>query len=524
MTLANRGKLDQAIPFLAQAADLAPTAQTLSTLVKALLNTNEFEKALLCIDKMERMGLATTESLYWKSLAQSSLGLLSESIKTLRQVLSHNPNDVGILRHYCNLIWSENPEEVIERLTSLTETFTDDIPNILDGLHHAMHYVERWEKVKKGLSPVHATALDDLYGAHAPDQRAKLFALANRKLERDPNDVDALSMLGFYHVGLQDWPKVASYTERLRAVDPKHPNLELWIDDECAGRLDAMTDADIVAPFAPVHDIIKLEPSTEGTLFLSSDRTYFRHFAAPLLLSLDSLGVPLRAQAHIMNADEKQLPKVKAFVESLQNVKCGVSVEYNDFSSTPALDRRNYYAAIRYVRLYQAMMSTNGPFCSVDVDGLINATPDRVYQVLEASDVGFCFVPGVWFSRAQVRGDFFAIANSPGGRAFAQRVAARISDSYRRDKLYWCLDQNSLYTVYLDMLRRNTAPSLHVFDEAFYTLDAKPDVVYWSSAGKQKFEDLLNIGQDQTDDPNRQRSPYMAAFEPYYRTVRDMLF
>ncbi len=298
---------------------------------------------------------------------------------TYSRVVALDPTQISCTLRYCDLLWTVSPDDVLGHLKKLCEAIDEMSPDALLAFEYWAVYSERHERMKRGLSPVHATSLDDLHITYATDQRDKLVDVAQRRLSTNGDDVEALVTLALYDVSQDNWNDLEAHVQRLKPIaqDPAH--LNLYINNTDGTYLESVNVEDIEAELPPVIESIVLPASSAGTLFLCSDPKYFYRFTAPLLLSLEAVGVSSRAQIHIMDGESLDLAKTKEFLSRFKHVQCGLSFEKSGLGDKPPKQRVLYFHAVRYVRLFQALSSGGGPFCITDVDGLFIKDPEDIF-------------------------------------------------------------------------------------------------------------------------------------------------
>ena len=501
------------------AADERHNSKALSKLASAFLYIEKFEEALFWLNKIDSHGWETVKTLVWKGQAQERLGRFSDAIETYSRVVERDPTHVSCTLRYCDLLWKDVPNDVPNILKRLCESIDETSPDALRAFEYWAIYSERHERLNRGLSPVHTDNLDDLYFTYATEQRDQLVNAARRRLSVNEKDTDALTTLALFDLSQDDWSALEPRVRKLKSIAPDRNDLNFYIDDAAGSHLEGLSAVNFEALLPPVINSIELSPSPKGTIFLSSDPRYFYQFTAPLLLSLESLATPSRVQIHIMDGEHLDAPKTEQFLSGLNHVQCGLSIERSNLGDIPTKQKAIYFHAIRYVRLFQALKSGKGPYCITDVDGLFVKDPQHVFSGLNGQDVGLCPVPGMWGTRSHFQASFTAISNTKDGVNFAKLIAAYVAVALRQDALYWGIDQNALFNVYKYLIRKNRTPKIKVIDETLFSLEAKEDSVFWSDAGKEKFELIRRVNnQDPTLMPEK-LDAYSSIYVPHLRTA-----
>ena len=521
--LLNAGDVAAATALLAKAAELRPGPQTIGALGMALMRAGNFDAALTWFSRLDAQNTHDVRSLTLQGQAFEGVGKFDEAIIRYRICLDASPLQIPVLRRYCELVWPRAREDVLTRFESTCALITEDTPDGVLAFQLAAQYREFAARLDRGLTPVLGTSLDDLFFRFATAYRDRVCDLARRRLEKSETDTDALAALAFHSISRHAWDAAAEYYARLKRSAPAHPDLTMWIDDARAAILDGIDPQSMSARLPAVHHHTTLLDAAAGTLFLASSLEYAKNFTLPLLLSLEDLGLAARAQVHVMAEPGEDVSVLAAALEGFTHVAVGLSSEIVDLGGMNRNDGRNYFHAIRYVRVAQAVQSSTGPFVLTDVDGLINADPCRIFDVLKGCDAGVCVIPAAWIAKSQMRGDFAAFAPTELGRAYAWRIAAFIADAYERNALFWAIDQNALFTVYTEMAAAGRAPRLTVFGPDVYSQSADPDAVFWSSAGKEKFRDIARLQAGGLGEDVFAGNPFMQKYASYYAAAQKRL-
>jgi len=521
--LLNSGDVSGAVVSLTKAAELRPGPQTIGALGMALMRGGNFDSALSWFSRLDENNAHDVRTLTLQGQAFEGLGKFDEAVARYRTCLNASPLQIPVLRRYSELAWPRDREDVLKRFDATCALITEETPHGLLALQLAAQYQEFAARQDNGQASGLGTSLDDLFFRYATEARDRVCDLARRRLEKSGTDTQALAALAFYFMSQHDWERAGDYYARLKKAQPDDIDLMMFIDADYAARLDRY-DADAVSEVLPaVHHVRPLDDSPAGTLFLASSLEYAEKFTMPLLLSLEDQGVAARVQVHVMAEPGETISVLEAALSGFAHVEVGLSWEIIDLKTIPHTDSRNYFHAIRYVRAAQAVQSSGGAVVLMDVDGLVNADPKRIFDVLNGGDAGVCVIPAAWIATSQMRGDFAAFAPTAKGRAYAWRIAAFITDAFDRDALFWAIDQNALFTVHAEMEAAGHAPDLKVFGPNVYSQSADPEAVFWSSAGKEKFRDIATLQTGTADETTFAGNPFMQKYARYHSMARDRL-
>lgn len=520
--LMKSGRVDEATPLLVAAADAYPTQQTLMAATWALVQIADYERALPYFLYMDEQDWYSARTLTLFSQAYEGVAQFDNAIATYRRAIDLNPVFGPALRRYCDLMWPRDPNEVIRRLDTAYGLIDADTPDCIELLKYVATYHERTARRNAGLSDLFGATLDDLSFNYALDKRDRALQVALAVLTREPNNRGAMSLLASHSLRTKQWDDVATYLKDVESAPYHHAEHMVWMDGPRSHRLDELSDEDIFATFAPCEKIVQLTDSDIGTLFLSSTPDYFAQFTAPFLLSLEATGASSRVQVHIINAKRSDLNIAQDFLENLQYVEAGLSTERATNLDANGVSMRNYAHAIRYIRAYDLLLKSSGPVCMTDVDALVNANPQGVFDKVCAGDLGLWAVPGVWRTNSHFCAALSIFNPTGRGRYFLGRVAAYIADAFTRSEFFWGLDQNALYVVYDEMLRARQEPSITCIDASLLSLDHQSDAVLWGDSGKEKFELVRRLLSEEIDLGALEDGSYDKTYANYFLKAQRM--
>ena len=203
----------------------------------------------------------------------------------------------------------------------------------------------------------------------------------------------------------------------------------------------------LIAQFLP-----RLPPVPEGAfdhpadgrpiLFIYADHTYVIKHAMPLMLSLKAVATTCRIHLHVANPGYQLQPLLARLSQILAGIPLVVSTETvqpSHFAAAPPI----YHSCVRFVRCHSLLQRARQPVLMLDADLLARGDPHGIFKNAPTADVilpeskhdplwGRIFAGGV------------GLRPTPGGLAYAARVAALILDNLIKQTGRWFLDQIAL--------------------------------------------------------------------------------
>lgn len=240
----------------------------------------------------------------------------------------------------------------------------------------------------------------------------------------------------------------------------------------------------------PVHgDWSGAGSSAQRTLFSAADRTYFEEHAMPLVCSANHFSANTRIHLHLYDP----APDTGERLAALRS-RAPDSILTSTWERLPGRHgkryRGAYYAAMRFVRLYQFLQHVE-EVVMVDIDSLFRGPVETVFAAVAGADIGIHLRPEQGDRRRKIAAGTFYCRNSEAGRRFMEDLALRIS--WHMLGLFgcarWYLDQRCLYDVYERYVLRDERLKFGFFSNRFSDWEFSEDSVIWAGKAETKHKD-----------------------------------
>lgn len=242
----------------------------------------------------------------------------------------------------------------------------------------------------------------------------------------------------------------------------------LVLDAGFHAKIEARPDTEAFADLAPVQHLVQPPFQTGETLFLAADPHYFRRFIVPFLADMEKAGAAADIQVHLLDGTEPVWSEAAQELAKFRALRVGLSAEASGAAAQGPVYARIYYHSVRFIRLYQEMVRTQRPIWMLDADVNFVRDPRPLLASIAGHDIAlrtnpYCFEPN-W----KIMGGCLAMAPTPGGLAYARRVAALIAQWKGTGKWTWGVDQLALILAYIRMCELKQEPK---------TLFLRPDAI-----------------------------------------------
>jgi hypothetical protein len=316
-----------------------------------------------------------------------------------------------------------------------------------------------------------------LYGAGDIDEAADAL---RRGLARSPDHAQGRAALGLIAFEQGDNATAAAQL-RLAARDPRYAyGASCLFGEAFAAYADPAAIEGLLADAPALEGELPAADQPGMVLVTACDHGYFRMFARPLALSLDSNAPGHEMHLHIFNPEpgfEAELADPKS---RLVDTSLTVSRE-----AMPGADPI-YFSNLRLVRLHQFMTASDRALLALDADSLVRAPLDDLEAMVGDADLAIT----TRFDKAEMGQKMLAttllLRPTSAGRDLLARVAAYVLNCRRDDRLAWYLDQSVLYLVYRMMERSSAAVTLASLPPAYADSAFGPDSRIWAAKGERK--------------------------------------
>lgn len=224
-------------------------------------------------------------------------------------------------------------------------------------------------------------------------------------------------------------------------------------------------------------------------LFSAADRAYFRDHAMPLICSVDRFAPNTHVHLHLYDPASDVDEALAAL-----RTRAPHTLLTSTWERLPGRHgrqfRRAYFAAMRFVRLYQFLPQAE-EVVMLDIDSLLHGSLDAVFATVSGNDVGLYQRPDQGDSRRKMAAGIFYCRNSPAGRMFMEDLALKISWHMlgRFGCARWYLDQRCLFDVYETYRRQERPLKVGSFSKRFADWEFSDDSVIWAGRAETKHED-----------------------------------
>jgi tetratricopeptide (TPR) repeat protein len=512
--LTNKGQLPEAQQLLLRAAQIHPSADTIHALA----------------------------SLYEKA------GHFDEAAKHLRVFLAGNPNDVGTLKRlavlsdrmsddfakneYYRRAWEAAPADIDAGVGYVDSSF-DDNPAIAGEVMekllaaHAhdngaltaiyarlLYFNEFYERIKRGLMPYHATALDELFFKYSSAHFENFRELQVKRAETEP--LTANMLLGRLTTLFcsRDRAGAQRCLDALAPAIQNNPWEVVTFDPAFYANLETQSDDDLFGTLAPIVPVLSPAFTGEHVTYLACNHAYFERFATMLMRSFAATTPGGQLHMHIMDATEAQIADAAAFCRSIDTVTIALSVENPGVDALGLVAARSYYHAVRFIRFYQHVKQYGRTLWMMDVDALFNRDARELYQVLGDKDCAFRIRAGRLEPWNQFSAAVIGATGRPRSVGYFRLVAAYIAHFQKQDKLRWGIDQLAMYGAFEYLNDFGRAPSVSFLNDRIMDQTYLPEGIVWFTAGKKKFTRPAG-GSDTLTEAERRQLKYWQLFDRY---------
>lgn len=229
---------------------------------------------------------------------------------------------------------------------------------------------------------------------------------------------------------------------------------------------------------------------TAGRLVLlaACDSAYVPH-AVTLIKSVETFSPGQTIILYLVNPSEADLERMEVLRHGLKWTRLVLSGERINLSLIPLVQRKTYYACVRFVRLAELMQVAACDFLVLDADSLVVAPIERDFSDKPEAEV--CLrrrdlqtqIPE---HLAVAAGSVWA-RSTPGARRFFESAAADIHAAFADGSAIWHLDQIVLKRV-ID--NRPACAEVRNIKSKYADWDFRDDSVVWQGKGKRKYLDI----------------------------------
>lgn len=278
----------------------------------------------------------------------------------------------------------------------------------------------------------------------------------------------ATARLDLAYIALAEgaWDRAETFLADLRASPKRTPADFSAFGAAFHAGLDAMSDHDIVGGLAPVQRLRTPAPQRGVTLMISSDPAYFSRFTLPFLRQLEAARIPADVHVHLLDGAAAEWAEVDTAVSDLTAVRVTLTAEASGAAAQGLTYARNYYHAIRYVRLFEELRRGARPIWMLDADVRLQRDPMPLFASLQDYDLALRTTPCAFEPVLKITATCVGISPTERGLAFARRVAAYITHWKNKGTWAWGVDQLALFSSYAHMSTRDQTPHTLFLDDS----------------------------------------------------------
>lgn len=450
-------------------------------LLQALdMNPKDIQSILRLADIYERSGYRSLATKYYESAFRLT-------------------GNVEIFQQYAKF---KSQDEAIKLFNFLSEYRPSADASDQRKLVFEMEFVirkELAERARRGLSEL-ASSAEDLGFKFADSERRAFEVMCDEALGRHQSSSTVLLAKTNALIARGAYLEAEGYCEKLAEIVPGQIYDNIIFNTEFGDALIKTPHLEITQGLPYLRETQTSSFSSGQVILLSCDYKYFLRFARPLLSSANILSPGLQVQLHVVNVPTEGQEILAAFCDSLETLKIAIATEDGERPS------REYYHAIRFVRLYQFLVRYGLPVWLLDVDALLNRSIYPLLDTIGEADIALMGHVGQWSPHNQFRAGIVGVRPTHRGLQFAKFAAGYIAHYNRQQNLRWGVDQMALFSAYTYLSRRESAPTIEFLDRYAMSSIAEDESVIWANGGMYKNERLVQLTGEEVDfDPAREK-------------------
>ena len=459
--LIHQARFDEAAAALTQAAQHAPSPEVLSLLAQAQYRTQAFADSEATLDRLVTEFPAAVAIPQFQQLAKlkSAAGKPEEVRAVFARAKALHPDNFELMVHYANTFG-----DVPERACAELERCIEQVGNARDKISHLIKFImlyrARQVRAAFGTMASFARSWPETYLWPDPEGIERLRQSLMEEIKGGVSArVGAYLDLACVAMWAGNWQGAEQLLAHVRNNTTGTFADCFVLNAEFHAALEARTDAEHFADLAPVQHLVQPQFQTGETIFLGADPHYFRRFILPFLGAMDKAGVAADIQVHLLDGTESVWSDAARDLAKLGALRVGLSAEASDAAAQGPAYARVYYHAVRHIRLYQELARARRPLWMLDADVNFVRDPRPLLSSIAGHDIAlrtnpYCFEPG-----EKIQGGCVGAAPTPGGLAFARRVAVYIAHGKRTGKWTWGIDQLALFLAYTRMCELQHEPN-----------------------------------------------------------------
>lgn len=388
----------------------------------------------------------------------------------------------------------------------------ENSPNSLAYYYHYIGLKQTANRLHRGQMPQHISSLDELFFPDCARERAEFEATADHFLRLNPDDFWAVSSKAICLFTAGRRFEAEPYYRRVKEMNPTAD--DAIFSPSFFKTLEALDTDKWMEGLPRMYSLVPQTFTDDNVMYLSCSIDYFVYFARTMLLSMADTAPGSQVHVHVMDGQDNDWAAVREFCAPL-DLKIAISVERPGFDRADFAKARLYYHAIRFIRCWQHMNIYERTLWLMDVDALLNRSPENMFKGLGVNDMALRAAPARWELSSQFYAGVVAMRPTFAGRRYIGLAASYLASAWRNDRLHWGVDQIALYSVFQYLRDEGRAPAIHFLNERESDSRLFDEGVVWCNAGRRKFSDAKRIskGIEETGDARRDR--YFSRLKPY---------
>lgn len=462
--LFSAGRADDAETTVRSAAELTPSVALLNQLASLQYLRKAFDR---CEQTLERL-LATAPNQPFAtyqllSKVKFALGREDEAHAVMKNAAAARPAETEFVAAYADSLPAQDAITVLE---NHLHTVRGDPARMAYVILRISKHRAPGIRAAQGLPPGHGISWPDTYRWPDTEMLPRLKNVTQAQLALgSPLPTPRLGM-AYIALAEGDWEMAERYIAKVRDGAKRTEADFTAFGAAFHAMLDAMRDEDIVGNLAPMHRLLSAAPRSGETIFIGSDRTYFERFTWPFARQLEERSLPLDLHVHILDGTEADWAEVRYRLAGLKSVGATLTAEASGAAARGLRYARNYYHAVRYIRLYETLAQMRRPMWIFDADVSLQDDPRSLLASLSNFDLALRTNPCSFTPTLKITATCVGIAPSTPGLSFARRVAAYIAHWKNKDTWGWGVDQVALFSSYAHMSATGCLPNTLFLDNA----------------------------------------------------------
>ncbi len=458
------GRVDDAETTVRSAVAHAPSTALLDQLAHIQYLRKAFDR---CEQTLERLLAAAPDQPFATyqllSKVKFALGREDEARAVIANAAAARPTEVDFIAAYADSLPAHDAIAVLEKLL---DAIRGDPARMAYVMLRISRHRAAGVRVAQGLPPDHGISWLDTYRWPDTEMLPRLKNVTHAQLAMgSPLPTPRLGM-AYIALAEGDWETAERYIAKVRDGAKRTEADFIAFGAAFHTMLDAVCDQDIAGDLAPVHRILSSAFKSGETIFIGSDHRYFERFTWPFIRQLEERALPVDLHIHILDGTEADWAAVRHRLEGLKTVGATLTAEASGAAARGLRYARNYYHAVRYIRLYETLARTRRPMWIFDADVSLQSDPRPLLASLSNVDLALRTSPCSFTPTLKITATCVGISPTAYGLSFARRVAAYIAHWKSKNTWGWGVDQVALFSSYAHMSATGRLPNTLFLDNA----------------------------------------------------------